>query len=174
MFVYLFLFFIYILFNTHTQRTSSNRYPIAGSCGRVLQHLLALPGKGAASSDTIASNDCIKRFSVPTISPTSRWAVWHSPLGNTTRRRGGVQKKDGRRGTDKREETAVSVRGGLRWRTTVKGGQNKKRWWKEARRSTMALLFTSSWVALERPDSGRFSKSINVWHGKKKVCKCSR
>ena len=87
--------YIYIHTHTHTQNVSSNRYPIAGSCGRVLLHLSALPGKGAASSDAIATNGCIKRFSVPTIPPTPRWAVWRSPPGNTTRRRGRRRKTAG-------------------------------------------------------------------------------
>lgn len=66
---------------THTRTcastgdVSSNRYPIAASWGRVLLHLSALPGKGRASSDAIVTNGCIKRFSVPTILPTPRWAV---------------------------------------------------------------------------------------------------
>lgn len=59
----------------HVQDVGSNRYPIAASCGRVLLHLSVLPGKGRASSDAIATNGCIKRFSVPTILPTPRWAT---------------------------------------------------------------------------------------------------
>lgn len=48
------IYSVYI--HTHTQNVSSNRYPIAGSCGRVLLHLSALPGKGVASSDAIATD----------------------------------------------------------------------------------------------------------------------
>lgn len=99
-----FFFFPYLwcpqVTHRHTQMctlsASSNRYPIAGSCGRVPLYLSALPGKGAASSDAITTNSCIKRFSVLTIPPTFE-------AGRVAQSAGQNNKKEGRDAEERRQ-----------------------------------------------------------------------
>lgn len=92
--------------------------------------------KGAASSDAIATNGCIKRFSVPTIPPTPRWVMWRSLPGNTTRRRGGRRRKTAGRGQIRGKRQQYEP-GGLRWRT--RGGTGIRRG--GGRKKEDALLF---------------------------------